>query len=100
MAAARQRPSRAAARLERAAPLMLALAVPLMLARVAVAAAPAIDADLLEFLGSVDSDEPGWHDFLAGNELKPVGKPPGAAPPAAPAPPPAPTPPARKVNDS
>jgi hypothetical protein len=90
----------------RAAPLALAaLAVPLLLARAAIAAAPAIDADLLEFLGSVDSEEPGWHDFLAGNALRPganpVGKLPGATPPAASTPPPAPTPPpARKVKDT
>jgi hypothetical protein len=78
---------------------VLAFAVPLLLTRAALGAAPAIDADLLEFLGSVDSEEPGWHDFLAGNSLKTAAKPPGT-PPAPAAPAPAPTPPARKVKDT
>ena len=87
----------------RASPLWLAaLAAPLLLARTAVAAAPAIDADLLEFLGSVDSDEPGWHDFLADKDVKPApGKPVAVKPPApAPTPPPAAAPPASKVKQT
>jgi hypothetical protein len=81
---------------------LAAVAAPLLLACAAVAAAPAIDADLLEFLGSVDSDEPGWHDFLADNDVKPApGKPVAVKPPAsAPTPPPAATPPASKVKET
>jgi hypothetical protein len=85
----------------RATPLALAtLATPLLWAHAAIAAAPVIDAGLLEFLGSVDSEEAGWHEFLAGNEVKPQPKPPGVAAKAAPVTPPAPTPPARKVKDT
>jgi hypothetical protein len=80
-----------------AAPLLLA---PLLLARAALAAAPAAppaDDDLLEFLGSVDSEEPGWHDYLAGaGDLKGARPP---APPPASATQPAPPPP-RKVKDT
>jgi hypothetical protein len=89
--------------MRRLAALWLAgVTAPLLLAHAAVAAAPAIDADLLEFLGSVDSDEPGWHDFLANNDVKPTpGKPAAVKPPAlAPTPQPAAPPPARKVKDS
>jgi len=79
--------ARTAAR-SRYAPLLLC--APLLLARGALAAAPApppVDDDLLEFLGSVDSEEPGWHDYLAGaGDLK------GARPPA--------PPPPRKVKDT
>ena len=32
------------------------------------AADKAADADLLEYLGSVDSSEAGWHDYLAATE--------------------------------
>jgi hypothetical protein len=35
-----------------------------------------VDEDLLEFLGSLDSEEEGWHDYL---EQVPVKKPPPAA---------------------
>ena len=81
-----------------AAPLLLA---PLLLERAALAAAPAppppADDDLLEFLGSVDSEEPGWHDYLAGaGDLK--GARPPAPPPASATQPPAPPP--RKVKDT
>ena len=83
-------------------PWFAALAAPLLLARTALAAAPAIDADLLEFLGSVDSEEPGWHNFLADNEVKPApGRPAAAKPPMpAPTPPPAAAPPASKVRQT
>ena len=30
----------------------------------------AVDAELLEFLGSVDSTEPGWHDYLEDTDLE------------------------------
>lgn len=35
-------------------------------------ASAAADADLLEFLGSVDSSEPGWHDYLEHTDLEKV----------------------------
>ena len=38
----------------------------------------AIDADLLEFLGSLDSDEAGWHDYLEQGAVKAAGKVPKA----------------------
>jgi hypothetical protein len=56
----------------------------LLCALVAVAASPVrsagkvekpVDDDLLEFLGSLDSEEEGWHDYL---EQVPVKKPPPA----------------------
>jgi hypothetical protein len=78
----------------------------------------ATDADLLEYLGSVDSNEAGWHDYLAATDVDKLIKPSGAraaappsqpaapaqlAPPAPPAPP-ANVPPAlnvpRKVKQS
>ncbi len=44
----------------------------------------AVDAELLEFLGSVDSSEPGWHDYLEHADLeKVVAAPAKAAPPPA-----------------
>jgi hypothetical protein len=54
-----------------------------------------VDEGLLEFLGSVDSDDKNWHDYLAGSGLDQVaahpGRNPGAtAPPPPPAPPPLP----------
>ena len=87
--------------MSRARAAQLLLCAPLLLARGALAAAPApppVDDDLLEFLGSVDSEEPGWHDYLAGaGDLR------GARPPAPPPPPnatqPA-APPPRKVKDT
>ncbi|MDE2220297.1 MAG: hypothetical protein KGL25_03395 [Gammaproteobacteria bacterium] len=70
------------------------------------AADKAADADLLEYLGSVDSSEAGWHDYLASTDVDKLVKP-GAARPAAPPVPPAPpanAPPApnvpRKVKQS
>jgi len=67
----------------------------------------AADADFLEYLGSVDSNEAGWHDYLASTDVgklaKPAAAPPATAPPAQPANP-ATTPPAlntpRKVKQS
>lgn len=45
----------------------------------------AADADLLEFLGSVDSDEPGWHEYLEHTDLeKVIHAPPKPAPPTTP----------------
>jgi len=51
------------------------------------------DADLLEFLGSVDTDGGDWSDFLERTDLDKVAKPAQPSKPAAPtAPPPAPPP--------
>ncbi len=47
--------------------------------------APAADADLLEYLGSVDSDEPGWNEYLEHTNLeKVIHAPPKAASPTTP----------------
>jgi hypothetical protein len=43
------------------------------------------DADLIEFLGSVDSDDEGWKQYLARTGTRPAKKPP-AAPPSSSAP--------------
>ncbi len=55
------------------------------------AAEPKVDADLLEFLGSVDTEDKNWHDYLARTDIEKVAQ---RAPhaPAAPAPP-SPSPP-------
>ena len=77
-----------------------------MLASPLRAAGMATDAELLEYLGSVDSNEAGWHDYLASTEVdklvKPAATTPDAAPPAQPPPAaqpvvPASAPPALKV---
>ncbi len=52
------------------------------------------DADLLEFLGSVDADGSDWSEYLERTNLDKVAKPANPAKPAAP-PSPAPTTPAR-----
>lgn len=56
------------------------------------------DTDLLEFLGSVDSNEAGWHDYLEQTDVDKVVNPGRStpAPAAAPAQPAAPVP--RKVQ--
>lgn len=41
--------------------------------RVAHAAPPA-DADFLEFLGSVDSDDKNWHEYLANTDINKVAR--------------------------
>lgn len=76
------------------------------------AADKAADDDLLEYLGSVDSSEAGWHDYLAATDVDKLARPattrPAAQPmqPTTPAQPPAPAipPPAlnvpRKVKQS
>jgi hypothetical protein len=48
------------------------------------AAEPAADADLLEYLGSVDSEEAAWHDYLATTDVDKLVKNSGAAPAGAP----------------
>lgn len=78
-----------------------------MLAAPVRAADSAADAEFLEYLGSVDSNEAGWHDYLASTDVdqlvKPAAGAPGVAPPAHPLAP-ASTPPAlqvpRKVKQS
>jgi hypothetical protein len=42
----------------------------------AQAAEPKLPAELLEFLGSIDSDDPEWHDYLASTDVKKLPKPP------------------------
>jgi len=44
-------------------------------------ASAAADADLLEFLGSVDSEEDGWHDYLEQTDLDKVIRAPAKAAP-------------------
>ena len=82
---------------------------------VALAAAPLraadtpADADFLEYLGSIDSNEAGWHEYLADTDVGKMAKPPSstpgsstpaaASPPQQPAPANAPTAP-RKVKQS
>jgi hypothetical protein len=44
------------------------------------------DADLIEFLGSVDSDDEGWKQYLARTGARPAAKRPPAAPPPSSAP--------------
>jgi hypothetical protein len=53
-----------------------------------------VDDGLLEFLGSVDSDDKNWHDYLAGADIDQAAghagnAPANPAPSAAPSPPPA-----------
>jgi hypothetical protein len=43
-----------------------------------------VDDGLLEFLGSVDSEDKGWHDYLAGTDIDQVARRAGHAPPAKP----------------
>jgi len=45
---------------------------PVTPAHAATPASAAADADLLEFLGSVDSTEPGWHEYLEHTDLEKV----------------------------
>ena len=65
-----------------------------MLRSVHAADAP-VDDGLLEFLGSVDSDDKNWREYLAATDTDPAAKraAPAPAKPAAPAPPPAAAPP-------
>ena len=56
------------------------------------------DADLLEFLGSVDVDGSEWSEYLEGTDLDKAAKPASPAPPSQPAPvqPAKPAPPAAR----
>jgi hypothetical protein len=49
---------------------------------VPASAAPDLDADFLEFLGSVDAEEAGWSEFLERSELEKVVKQPSDNAPA------------------
>ena len=40
----------------------------------AQAAQPPVDADLLEFLGSIDSDDESWREYLEHKPVKPADK--------------------------
>jgi hypothetical protein len=66
----------------------------LAMLRSAAAADGPIEDGLLEFLGSVDSEDQAWHDYLAGTDIDQVARRAANAPgnPGAPAPP-APPPP-------
>jgi hypothetical protein len=44
-------------------------------------AAAAVDAELLEFLGSLDSEEEGWQEYLEHRPVKVAAKTPNKAPP-------------------
>jgi hypothetical protein len=72
--------------------LLLGAPLPLLLVRAAEPPAKVVepaDADLIEFLGSVDSDDEGWKQYLARTGTPvPVVKasPPASAPPASSAP--------------
>jgi hypothetical protein len=59
------------------------------LLRAVHAATPPVDDGLLEFLGSVDSDDKDWHDYLAGTDIDQVARRASSVPPPKPAPPPA-----------
>jgi hypothetical protein len=59
------------------------------LLRTAHAADGPVDDGLLEFLGSVDSEDKGWHEYLAGTDIDQVARRAGDAPPSEPPTPPA-----------
>ncbi len=65
---------------------VLGLAAVLAAAR---SAEPKVDGDLLEFLGSVDTEDKAWHEYLARTDIDKVAQRAARAPPASPA---APTP--------
>jgi hypothetical protein len=47
-----------------------------------------VDDGLLEFLGSVDSEDKGWQEYLAGTDIDQVARRAGTVPPSKPAAPP------------
>lgn len=49
------------------------------------AAEPKVDGDLLEFLGSVDSEDKDWHEYLARTDIEKVAQRAARAPPVPPA---------------
>jgi hypothetical protein len=56
----------------------------LALLRMTHAADGPVDEGLLEFLGSVDSEDKDWHDYLAGTDIDQVARRAGHAPPSEP----------------
>jgi hypothetical protein len=68
-----------------------------LLRSVCAADAP-VDDGLLEFLGSVDSEDKGWQEYLAGTDIDQVARRAGNVPPSKPAAPP-PTPGAAAPSD-
>jgi hypothetical protein len=46
----------------------------------AAQSAQQVDAELLEFLGSIDAEEEGWQEYLEQKPVKPVQKPPEKSP--------------------
>jgi len=60
------------------------------LAAIVHAADTTVDDGLLEFLGSVDSDDKNWHDYLARTDIDQVARRARSAPPPRPADPPPP----------
>jgi hypothetical protein len=46
---------------------------------------PKVDGDLLEFLGSVDTEDKDWHDYLARTDIEKVAQRAARAPPTPPA---------------
>jgi hypothetical protein len=49
----------------------------------AAESSPKVDAELLEFLGSIDVEEEGWQEYLEQKPVKPVAKAPEKTAPAA-----------------
>jgi len=66
--------------------LMLPVAAALLLSGAAQAAQSAkqVDAELLEFLGSIDAEEEGWQEYLEQKPVRPVEKKPPQKPAPAP----------------
>jgi hypothetical protein len=60
---------------------------------------PAVDAELLEFLGSIDSEDEGWQEYLEHKPVKPADKPAAKQPPKQEAKTPPPKPEEKKVKD-
>jgi hypothetical protein len=64
----------------------LTVAAAILLSGAALAAenAKQVDAELLEFLGSIDAEEEGWQDYLEQKPVRPVEKKPPQKPAPAP----------------
>ena len=58
---------------------------------------PPVDPDLLEFLGSVDSEDKDWHDYLAHTDIDQVARRAGQSRRGLPSQPPAPAPASPKL---
>jgi hypothetical protein len=64
--------------------LLLAIALAVSGASLAAQNAKKVDAELLEFLGSIDAEEEGWQEYLEQKPVKPVEKKPPQKPAPAP----------------